>query len=318
MLERTFGTHQKLLECVGQTLVVAYKESTEQLTEVFNQAGYECSVLRQVHQPGYEAYSSSFLCLLNHRKAWERALQSNQPTLIMEADFVPVKKFFELPPPFDPLDAEMGMAWLYTCASQIYNVSDSTQTQQNPSLSTGHRCRRVQQTPIQGPGRRATQGVTHRLAQGYSTAMVAYVVTAKSAAALLELAAQIERFPGPTAYSAWDSGIEYFLRDAGFRNYVPFRNYGEHGGRPNPEHRQNKLSKTHRADVLYGQLAFPPMYAYVNGQVSRWEWWKVRTHARLKGCGRLLLNKYLRAEVFRKSRQGWELVGFAIARHLTL
>ncbi|MEM8503536.1 MAG: LPS biosynthesis glycosyltransferase [Cyanobacteria bacterium P01_D01_bin.1] len=298
MSKRSPGTHQKLLECIGQTLIVAYKESTVQLTQTLTQAGYTCSVLRQIHQPGYEAYSSSFLCLLNHRSAWEKALRSPQPTLIVEADFVPIKNFAELPPPFDPLDTDMGIAWLYTCASQIYNVSEINRTAKGADISA--------------------QEFSLRFAQGYSTAMVAYVITAKSAATLLDLAAQIERSPGPKAYSPWDSGIEYFLRNAGFHNYVPFRNYGEHGGLPNPEHRQNKLSRTHRADVLYGELAFPPLYAYMNGQVNRWQWWKVRAYARLKGCGRLLLNRYLRAEVVRRSKQGWALIKFAIARHLTL
>lgn len=313
MLKIPSGTHQKLVECIGQTLIVAYKESIEQLTTALTQAGCDCSVLRQVHQPRYEAYSSSFLCLLNHRSAWERALRSDQPTLIVEADFVPVRDFAHLPPPFDPEDAQMGIAWLYTCASQLYNVSSSdlpaAEEQTSSHQTSSH------QTSSQ---RISAQQFAKRFAQGYSTGMVAYVITAKSAAALLELAAQIERSPGPTAYSPWDSGVEYFLRDAGFHNYVPFRNYGEHGGRPNPEHRQNNLSKTHRADVLHGELAFPPMYACIDGQVSRWEWWKVRAYARLKGWGRLLLNKYLRAEVIRKSHQGWELIGFAIARHLTL
>jgi hypothetical protein len=103
--------------------------------------------------------------------------------------------------------------------------------------------------------------------------MVAYVITAKSARLLIALAAQVEKDPGPRTYSPWDSGIEYYLRDNGTRNYVPFRNYGEHGGRPNLEHQQNKLSKAHRADVLYGKLAFAPMYAQVNGQINHWQWY---------------------------------------------
>jgi hypothetical protein len=172
--------------------------------------------------------------------------------------------------------------------------------------------------------------VSGAYAQGYSTSMVAYVVNEKSARQLIALAAQVEQEPGPQAYSPWDSGIEYYLRDRGAHNYVPFRNYGEHGGLPNPEHGQNKLSKAHRADVLYGKLAFAPMYAQVNGQVndqvngqvndqvSRWQWMKGRAYGRIKGLGRLLLMKYLRREVIRKSSQGDRLVRWAIARQLTL
>ena len=134
----------------------------------------------------------------------------------------------------------------------------------------------------------------------------------------IELAAQIEKDPGPRQYSPWDSGIEYYLRDAGLHNYVPFRNYGEHGGLPNPEHKNNKLSKAHRADVLYGQLAFAPMYAMIGGRFSPWQWIKARTYARVKGIGRLLLLKYLRTATVVKSRQASALIWFAIARHLRL
>lgn len=275
------GTFGNLVDCISQTFVIAYKEPTEQLTATLTQAGCDCTVLRQVHQPGYETYSPSFLCLLNHRNAWELALRSQKPTLIVEADFVPVKNFAELPPPFDPTDTEMGIAWLYTCAAQIYTVSSG-------------------------------------FGQGYSTSMVAYVVTAKSARLLIELAAQVEKTPGPRAYSPWDSGVEYYLRDRQLHNYVPFRNYGEHGGRPNPEHGKNKLSKAHRADVLYGKLAFAPMYAEISGRVNRWQWLKGRAYGRIKGVGRLLLMKYLRPEVVKKSSQGNRLVWWAIARQLSL
>ena len=275
------GTFSSLVDCIAQTFVIAYKEPTEQLTTALTQSGCDCTVLRQVHQPGYETYSPSFLCLLNHRSAWELALRSEKPTLIVEADFVPVKNFSELPPPFDPADAEIGIAWIYTCAAQIYSVRSG-------------------------------------FAQGYSTSMVAYVVTAKSARLLIELAAQIEKEPGPRAYSPWDSGIEYYLRDRHLHNYVPFRNYGEHGGRPNPEHGKNKLSKAHRADVLYGNLAFAPMYAEINGEVNRWQWLKGRVYGRVKGLGRLLLMKYLRGAVIKKSSQGGQLIRWAIARQITL
>jgi len=273
---------QSLVDCIDQTFIIAYKEPTEQLTRSLTDAGCRCTVLRQVHQPGYETYSPSFLCLLNHRSAWELALRAEKPTLIVEADFVPVESFAKLPPPFDPTDKNVGIAWLYTCAAQAYSVIEKD----NGSF-----------------------------AQGYSTSMVAYVVTAKSARLLIELAAQVEKEPGPRAYSPWDSGIEYYLRDRGFYNYVPFRNYGEHGGLPNPEHGRNQLSKAHRADVLYGKLAFAPMYACKNGAVNRWDWLKGRAYGRVKGIGRVLLLKYLRGEVVRKSERGIRLIRWAIARH---
>lgn len=283
---RSGASKSTLVNSIAQTFVIAYKEPTEQLVTVLSQFGCDCTVLRQVHQPGYETYSPSFLCLMNHRSAWELALRSQKPTLVVEADFVPVSGFAQLPPPFDPADAELGIAWLYTCAAQIYNVSKKE--------------------------------LSFPLAQGYSTSMVAYVITPKSARLLIELAAQIEKAPGPRQYTPWDSGIEYYLREHGLRNYVPFRNYGEHGGLPNPEHGKNKLSRAHRADVLYNKLAFAPMYATADGRVNHRRWLKTRMYARIKGIGRLLLLKYLRMATVKQSRQASELIWFAIVRHLKI
>jgi len=313
MPKQNQGTSHRLIDCIDQTFVIAYKESTEQLTGVLEQFGCDCTVLRQVHQPGYETYSPSYLCLLNHRSAWELALRSQKPTLIVEADFVPVSNFTQLPPPFDPADPDLGIAWLYTCASQIYNVTDDA-TGDVPDDVTNSASHSPRHSSNHSPSHSPSCG----WAQGYSTAMVAYVVTAKSARLLIDLAAQVGKDPGPRNYSPWDSGIEYYLRDFKLHNYVPFRNYGEHGGLPNPEHGKNKLSKAHRADVLYGRLAFAPMYAAAEGGIRRWDWLKVRAYARTKGLGRLLLMKYLRGEVIRKSRQPGRLIRFAIARHFTL
>ncbi len=264
-----------LVDCIGQTLIIAYREDTTQLTQTLDTAGCRCTVLRQVHQPEYATYARSYLCLLNHRQAWQRALESDQPTLIVEADFVPVANFGELPPPFDPADNALGIAWLYTCASQIYTITES-----------GH-------------------------AQGYSTAMVAYVITAQSAQLLLALADEVTADPGPTAYSPWDSGIEYYLRDRNLSNYVPWRNYGEHGGQPNPEHEAYRLSASHRADVLYGPLAFTPPYGATESVL------KTRAYARVKGLGRLLLNKYLRWPVLKGNANPRALLKFALGRQLT-
>ena len=270
-----------LVQSIGSTFILAYKEDTAQLEDSLTQAGHRREVLRQVHHPGYERYSRSYLCLLNHRQAWERARQSKRPTLIVEADFVPVKNFNTLPPPFNPDDTNLGIAWLYTCAPQIYQITEGD------------------------------------YAQGYSTAMVAYVVTPKSAQLLIELAEVVKADPGPETYTPWDSGIEYYLRDRSLHNYVPWRNYGEHGGIPNPEHRQNNLSTTHRADVLYGPLAFAPPYAMTGTQINHIQWLKQRSYGRIKGLGRLLLQKYLRGPVLRSNSHPRRLLQFAITRQFT-
>ncbi|MDJ0704107.1 MAG: LPS biosynthesis glycosyltransferase [Leptolyngbyaceae cyanobacterium MO_188.B28] len=274
----TLLTLSRLTDHLGKTFILAYQEETQDLTNSLTQAGCDCEVLRQAHQPEYKTYSRSFLCLMNHQGAWRRALQADKPTLIVEADFVPVNNFSQLPPPYESSE-NLGIAWLYTCAPQIYSVS-----------ANGY-------------------------AEGYSTSLVAYVITPQSAQNLLDHAATIETTKGPTAYSAWDSDIDSFLRDRGFRNYVPFRNYGEHGGLPNPEHHQNRLSKSHRADLLYGKLAFTPLYALSDGKKNRLKFLAIRCYARLKGIARLLLGKYLRGPVLASSENPIRLLKFALSRH---
>lgn len=265
---------------IGKVLIIAYKEPTDLLEKTLREEGLIPEVVRQAENPAMQDFSPSYRCLLNHRSAWEKALSVPQPTLIVEADFVPVQGFGQLPLPFPSDRTDLGIAWLYTCAPQIYSVSQE-----------GY-------------------------AEGFSTAMVAYIITNDSAEYLMQLADRIKDEIGPKNYSSWDSGIDAFLRQHKFKNYVPFRNYGEHGGRPNPEHRQNQLSSSHRADVLYGKLAFLPMYAAENEEGSL-KLWGVRLKARLKGIGRLVTGRYIRLPVLKNSSVPGRLLSFAIRRHLT-
>ncbi|MEL7034589.1 MAG: LPS biosynthesis glycosyltransferase [Cyanobacteria bacterium J06592_8] len=274
------STATTLAEGLEKTFIIAYKEPTEVLESALKQSGLECEVLRQQHQPEYKDYSPSYLCLLNHRRGWEIAMNQSKPTLIVEADFVPVLEMGQLPLPFNPMQENVGISWLYTCAPQIYSVSPE-----------GY-------------------------AEGFSTAMVAYIVTPAAAKCLLELEAEIRENPGPKAYSSWDSTIDKFLRERKFQNYVPFRNYGEHGGKPNLEHYKHGLSKTHRADVLYGKLAFMPLYVEVEKN-HQLQLLSARLQARLKGMARLAVGKYLRLPILQNSSSPQRLLRFAISRQFT-
>lgn len=264
---------------LARVFIVAYKEDTQPLETAMAEAGLPCEVLRQEHQDDYKTYSPSYLALLNHRRAWERAVAEDRPVLIVEADFVPVVNFGQLPLPFDPQQTNVGVAWLYTCAPQVYSVSD--------------------------------QGY----AQGFSTSMVAYIVNPTSARHLIAHAETIRQQFGPTAYSTWDSEVDTIMLRQKLKNYIPFRNYGEHGGRPNPEHSRNGLSRVHRADVLQGKLAFTPPYACTTN--SRLVWLQARLQARLKGVARLLSGKFVRRKVLRESSTPGRILSFAIRRHLT-
>lgn len=270
-----------LANSVNQVLILAYKEPTDRLETFLQGEGFFPQVLRQVHEPEYKDYARIYLALLNHQKAWEIASQSTGLTLVVEADFVPVINFGKLPLPFPPHQKGVGLSWLYTCAPQVYSVS--------------------------------SQGY----AVGYSTAAVAYLITPIAAQYLLELERQVTLDPGPAQYFNWDGEIESFLRQRSLECYVPFRNYGEHGGKPNPEHKRAGLSPAHQADILYDRLAFTPLYAQDEPNPA-WVVFYTRLKARMKGIGRLLLNKYLRLEVVKKSSTPGRMIRFAFLRHLTL
>ena len=274
-------TANRLSDRVGKTFIIAYKEDTGYLESTLKLEGLDCEVMRQKHRPEYKEYSPSYLCMLNHKSVWEIAKNATKPTLIVEADFVPVIGLGKLPVPFNPSLENVGISWLYVCASQLYTVDNK-----------GY-------------------------AEGFSTSMVAYILTPKAAEYLIELAEEIAKSPGPTTYSSWDSQVEKFLRERQLKNYVPFRNYGEHGGKPNLEHHQRGLSRVHRADVLYGKLAFMPLY--VEGEKNtQLQFLSARLYARLKGIGRLVLGKFLRIAVLNGSSYPGRLLGFAIRRQLTL
>lgn len=270
-----------LASYVGQTFIIAYKELTEPLEKALHNEGLSYEMLRQEPRQENIKYSPSYLCLMNHRRAWEKTLQQNTPSLIVEADFVPVIGMGQLPLPFNPQAQNVGIAWLYTCAPQVYSVS--------------------------GEG----------YASGYSASTVAYLVTPPGAKALIELSEQIRAQYGETHYSSWDSEVDRFLRECQLKNFIPFRNYGEHGGLPNPEHRERGLSPSHRADILYNSLAFMPIYALAEGQEDRLKFFRVRLLARLKGIGRLVTGRYLRWKIVKLSKNPLRLIAFALSRHLT-
>jgi hypothetical protein len=142
-------------------------------------------------------------------------------------------------------------------------------------------------------------------------------VTPESAKNLIDLEGKIRKEIGANKYSSWDSEVNRFLRERQFKNYMPFRNYGEHGGFPNPEHRERGLSPSHRADILEGNLAFMPIYASAQGKDNYLKFFLVRLQARLKGIGRLATGRYLRWKMVKLSKYPLRLMGFALSRHLT-
>jgi hypothetical protein len=268
-----------LSQTVGQTIILAYRENTDRLNQALTHEQLTVQILRQTDRPEYSEYASIYRCMLNHAQAWQQASQSDRPTLIVEADFVPTKGMGQRPFPFNPQQTHAGIAWLYACAPQLYHV-----------------------TP-------------EGFAEGFSTSLVAYIITPTAAQALYDFVAYITNKHG-TGYYNFDSEIEEFLRLKGFKNYIPWRNYGEHGGKSNPEHRQNGMPGIHRADTLYGQLAFLPDYITRQSN-TQFSLLKARIKARLYGLGRLLTGRYLRHKILRTSKVPLRLIRFAILRQFT-
>lgn len=243
-----------LREAIKKVIIVSNKLDTERLKSYFISEGFDCAEFRQEAKPEYKDYSGSYLCLLNHKEAWKEALK-HKFTLIVEEDFAAVLNFGKLPLPFDYDRQDVGISWLYACGAQAYSVS----------------------------------GKGHII--GHAGTMVAYIISNKAAQLLLESTESISNKPGPYVYSNWDTKVSGWLRLKGMENYLPFRNYGEHGGLSNPEHakflseyfkrsifKAFRAQGTHRADVLYGRLEFLPYYA----NNSRFNYYKVRLKARLR------------------------------------
>ncbi len=263
-----------LAAAIPDILIIAYKENTTQLETCLTRTGFTPQVLRQITTPAMQTYSPSYCCLLNHHRAWTQIASSDRPTIIIEADFVPIADLGQAPLPCPIADPQTGLTWLYACAPQLYTVTPQ-----------GH-------------------------AEGFSASTVAYILTPAAAQALLDFPQPYSQTPDQ--YSSWDSELAEYLRKRGFTNYIPYRNYGEHGGRPNPEHRTNGLSPVHRADLLYDRLAFAPPYA--QDPTHRWI---ERPRARLKGVARLVTGRYLRPKIWRNSSIPLRLLRFAILRQFT-
>jgi len=282
-----------LRDFVSRAYIISYQEDIAPLKYVLESQGFECISIRQEFRERDRDYSGSYLCLRNHARAWQEIVATQETVAIFEADFVPVRQMGNRPIPCDlqrdqfgkvtlkPF-ADLGIAWLYTCAAQVYSVSE-----------TGK-------------------------AIGYSSSMVAYLISPQAAEILLQHAENIHQKFGPKTYSVWDSQVESVLRSQGLQSYIPFRNYGEHGGHPNREHYLAKLSREHRADVLYASLTFIPQYCYDGSYPVWFKYWLTRIFARIKGLGRLIFQRYARSEVWKQSSHPHWIIGFAILRQFTL
>lgn len=263
----------KLKEAVKKAYILAYKEDTSLLENTLSQMGFDVVINRQIDTDELTQTAAIYRVFRNHREVWLKAANEKQPVLVFESDFVPVRGMGELPVPY-PVEEVVegqgiGFSYLYGCAQQIYSVSKEGK------------------------------------AEGFSTAAVAYVLFPAVAQELLSF---VYNAP-PKDYYSWDSEIEGFLRKRGYTSYVPFKNYGEHGGDFNQDHLARGFT-THRADVLFDVLSFNPLYAN-KGKVNSLT---IRFKARLKGISRLFLGRFLRVPVVKYSSTPLRMIRFAVLR----
>lgn len=111
-------------------------------------------------------------------------------------------------------------------------------------------------------GGRFRRKIEEQFFVGSSVSVVAYVVSPLVARYLLEFADQSLATIDPRQWYAFDGYVWQFLDERGIPTFIPFRNYGEHGGWMSPGHRQEgRKLLPHRAECLMGPLYFLPFYA---------------------------------------------------------
>lgn len=244
-----------LHQLVSRSYILAYKEDVAPLFSALAAERLHPEVLRASYTETELQMSRSMRTFLNHYSAWQRAAQQDGYTLILEADFVPCVGLGDFPS-FWPLSDPLAFGYLYVGSPRILALIGD-----KPYL-------RVHSSPL-----------------------VAYVVNAAVARILCEFFKDdVERY-GTEGYSTFDSHLQWFATGKGAGAFMPMKNYGEHGGLPNPEHKLNGAPRAgqHRADNLMGRLHFLPQYC--RGSALRYV--PVRIQARLLGLGRLLANMWL-------------------------
>jgi len=194
--------------------------------------------------------------------------------IIVEADFVPVRNFGDLPAPPGWYEGGTGLAYLYVCGPQLWDLSGGL--------------------------------------RGHGGGAVAYLLSPAVAALLIEFADSEILSKSPEKYTGWDASLGFWLNRRGIQTYLPYRNYGEHGGISNPEHERAGLRPHHRADVLAGHLAFLPAYARSSRLRYRW----IRARGRLWGIARLLAGRYLSLHDLGRSNERLRLLRVAVGRQL--
>lgn len=262
-----------LRDVCSEAIIVAHREETSALVAALQHEGFAVEEVRGPYPEGAATYSLIMRALVNHANAWRIAAARARPTLVVEADFVPVRGFGALPSPIPGERAETTIGYLYSVGPQVWDLFPN------------------------GAGR------------GHGGGCVALLIPPPVARLLVDFCDE-EIANNPSGdYSVWDTRVGYWLNARGVECAIPYRHYGEHGGRANPEHARHRSGKNHHADVLMGRLAFLPQYA--GG--SRLRFRAIRCNAFVWGVLRLAAGRVIAARDAR--RFGWiKMLRFAVGR----
>jgi hypothetical protein len=281
--EIALDNRAKLIEMTNQVFVVAHKEDTSPLEIALLAQGFNVHVQRGPYNAEQQRYSSQMKCLVNHANVWRRVASGNKSVIVLEADFVPVREFSTRysPMPNDMMDKSVGFAWLYSAGSILYGFDK------------------------------------HYFPHGHGNTTVAYMLSPQAAKFLLYFFERETRKVIDSSYVAWETYLGIYLRkECGILNYIPIYQYGEHGGLPQPEHRQAGVRPWHQADILLGKLEFMPHYARKN--LIRYFFFRARSYAR--GWVRVFLLRYYNPRSINSDTtlSRYQMAWFSIARLLKL
>jgi hypothetical protein len=243
-------------DVVGRSFILTYKEEPDQLEAALGEEGLRPEIIRASYTPHQMQYSRNTRTFMNHYEAWSRTAGSTGHTLICESDFVPCVGLGSLPA-FWPLENPLAWGYLYQGSPRLLALIG-----RQPFL------------------------------RGHTAPLVAYVINGAVAEILIRFYHNELTLHNPTDYWNFDSHLQWFAMWQGAEAYIPFRHYGEHGGRANPEHRQlGRLSRegTHRADILARRLRFMPDYA----EGSYVKFFNERCKNRTLGWARLLSGRWI-------------------------
>ena len=276
-LEKSDGKPLKRIRDISRDVyIVAYKENTQLLEDFFLSRGFEVRVLRRTYSPEEQALPATVRGMLNHCDAWQAIADCGRPGIVVEADFVPIRRFDEAAAPFDPDLSPIAVGWLYAGGPVIYGFDK------------------------------------RGFAIGHSSTAVALLVMPGAAPAMVAFANKEMASYGPKNL-LWDTYFCHHLR--GLLNvptYIPFKQLGEHGGFPNQQHKDNMIRIWHQGDILLDRLAFIPMYA----RGSKLRYRAIRARAGLRGVLRLLTGRFIELPAFRGSRQKRLILLFTLSRWL--